>query len=118
MAVELVDRDTCIHGLKYGCGIGGQRYMYSWTKIWMISGGSRNLERGVQSPARKARRKIFWVATPTFGHVNAFIQNIAGRPNHRLYSSYVRAMAEPRGPSLKKSRTLSDSVVLVNYNFN
>ena len=44
------------------------------------SGGSRNLERGVQPPAREARWK-FWVATPTFGDVNAFIQNIAGRPN-------------------------------------
>ena len=43
-----------------------------------ISGGSRNLERGVQSPARFAHRKIFGVATPTFGHVNAFI---AGRQN-------------------------------------
>ena len=41
--------------------------------IMQVSGGSRNLERGVQSPAREARRK-FWVATPTFGHVNAFIQ--------------------------------------------
>ena len=60
------------------------------------SGGSRNLEREVRAPEN------FWVATPTFGHVNAFIQNIAGRPN----------------PSQKKSRTLSDSVVLVNYNFN
>ena len=45
----------------------------------------------------------FWVATPTFGHVNAFIHNWK---------------AEPRGPSQKKSRTLSDSVVFVNYNFN
>ena len=45
------------------------------------SGGSRNLEREVQSPVHFARRKIFRVATPTFCHVNAFIQNIAGRPN-------------------------------------
>ena len=30
----------------------------------LFSGGSRNLERGVESPAREARRKIFWVATP------------------------------------------------------
>ena len=66
------------------------------------SGGSRNLERGVKPPAREARWK-FWVATPTFGHVNAFIQNIAGRPNRGVRH---------------KSRTLSDSVVLVNYNFN
>ena len=65
------------------------------------SGGSRNLERGVQSQGREARRKIFGVATPTFGHVNAFSWK-----------------AEPRGPSQKKCRTLSDSVVLVNYNFN
>ena len=67
------------------------------------SGGSRNLERGVQSRAREARRKIFWVAMPTFGHANAI-----------KYSW----KAEPRGLSQKKSRTLSDSVVLVNYNFN
>ena len=67
------------------------------------SGGSRNLERGVQSLAREARRKIFWVAMPTFGHANAI-----------KYSW----KAEPRGLSQKKSRTLSDSVVLVNYNFN
>ena len=72
------------------------------------SGGSRNLERGVESPAHEARQKIFWVATPkkkwvatpTFGHVNAFIQKIK-------YSW----KAEPRGPSQKKSRTLSDSVL-------
>ena len=69
----------------------------------LYSGGSRNLERGVQSLARKARRKIFWVAMPTFGHANAI-----------KYSW----KAEPRGLSQKKSRTLSDSVVLVNYNFN
>ena len=35
------------------------------------SGGSINLERGVQSSARSAP-EIFRVATPTFGHVNAF----------------------------------------------
>ena len=69
------------------------------------SGGSRNLERGVQSLAREAWRKIFGVATPTFGHANAFIIKYSWK-------------AEPRGLSQKKSRTLSDSVVLVNHNFN
>ena len=68
----------------------------------VVSGGSRNLERGVQSVAS---RKIFGVATPTFGHANAFIIKYSWK-------------AEPRGLSQKKSRTLSDSVVLVNHNFN
>ena len=51
-----------------------------------------DLERGVKSPARAP--EIFGVATPTFGHVNAYSWK-----------------AELRGPSQKKSRTLSDSVV-------
>ena len=65
------------------------------------SGGSRNLERGVQSPARFARRKFLGC------HAHF-------RSRERIYSW----KAERRGPSQKKSRTLSDSVVLVNYNFN
>ena len=44
--------------------------------------------------------EIFRVATPTFGHVDAFEIKYSWK-------------AEPRGPSQKKSRTLSDSVVLV-----
>ena len=61
------------------------------------------LKGGSVTGARSAA-EIFGVATPTFSHVNAFIQ----------YSW----KAEPRGPSQKKSRTLSNSVVSVNYNFN
>ena len=68
------------------------------------SGGSRNLERGVQSPAREARRKFL-------GRHADF------RSHERIHTKYSWK-AEPRGPSQKKSRTLSDSVVLVNYNFN
>ena len=60
------------------------------------------IAKGGFSHQRAKRAGNFWVVTPTFGHVNAFIQNVA----------------RPRGPSQKKSRTLSDSVVLVNYNFN
>ena len=59
----------------------------------MVSGGSRNLERGVE--------KFLGC------HANF-------RSRERIHSW----KAEPRGPSQKKSRTLSDSVVLVNYNFN
>ena len=69
------------------------------------SGGSRNLERGVQSPAREARRKFLGC------HVHF-------RSRERIHTIKYSWKAEPRGPSQKKSRTLSDSVVLVNYNFN
>ena len=68
------------------------------------SGGSRNLERGVQLPARFARRKFLGC------HAHF-------RSRERIHTKYSWK-AEPRGPSQKKSRTLSDSVVLVNYNFN
>ena len=78
-----------------------------WPRLYLLSrprsrdrmpssGGSRNLERGVQSPARKI-----------FGCHAHF------RSRERIHSW----KAEPRGPSQKKSRTLSDSVVLFNYNF-
>ena len=73
-------------------------------KAWVLSGGSRNLERGVRSPARFARRKFLGC------HAHF-------RSRERIHTKYSWK-AEPRGPSQKKSRTLSDSVVLVNYNFN
>ena len=38
--------------------------------IWVCSGGFRNLERGVQ-PLENV-----WVATPTSGHMNAFMTHI------------------------------------------
>ena len=34
------------------------------------SGGFRNLERGVRAPEN------FWVAMPTFGHINAFMTHV------------------------------------------
>ena len=70
----------------------------------MTSGGCRNLERGVQSPAHEVRRKFLGC------HAHF-------RSRERIHTKYSWK-AEPRGPSQKKSRTLSDSVVLVNYNFN
>jgi len=48
--------------------------------MWLValssvnSGGSRNLERGSATGARSAPEN-FWVATPTFGHVNACIHD-------------------------------------------
>ena len=39
------------------------------------------IKKGGFSHRRALRAGNFGVATPTFGHVNAFIQNIAGRPN-------------------------------------
>ena len=68
------------------------------------SGGSRNLERGVELSACKVRRKFLGC------HAHF-------RSRERIHTKYSWK-AEPRGPSQKKSRTLSDSVVLVNYNFN
>ena len=69
----------------------------------IVSGGSRNLERGVDSPPRFARRKFLGC------HAHF-------RSRERTHTKYSWK-AEPRGPS-QKNRTLSDSVVLVNYNFN
>ena len=51
--------------------------------------------------------EILGVATPTFGTYT-----------HSYNKIKYSWKAEPRGPSQKKSRTLSDGVVLVNYNFN
>ena len=80
-------------------------HMHYFVKMPMEnSGGSRNLERGVQSPARFARRKFLGC------HAHF-------RSRERIHTKYSWK-AEPRGPSQKKSRTLSDSAVLVNYNFN
>ena len=62
-----------------------------------FSGGSRNLERGVQS---LARRKFLGCHA-----------HFRSRERNKIKYSWK---AEPRGPSQKKSRTLSDSVVLVN----
>ena len=42
-----------------------------WTLT--CSGGSRNLERGVQPLAHEAHPQVFWVATPTSGHFNTFV---------------------------------------------
>ena len=69
-----------------------------YSDLEIISGGSRNLERGVQSPVKLGCHAHF-------------------RSRERIHTKYSWK-AEPRGPSQKKSRTLSDSVVLVNYNFN
>ena len=65
-----------------------------------VSGGSRNLERGVESLAREARRKFLGC------HAHF-------RSRERIHTKYSWK-AKPRGPSQKKSRTLSDSVVLRN----
>ena len=78
---------------------------YSVTVTFNVSGGSRNLERGVQSPVgARSEPEIFGLPRP-----------LSSRERIKIKYSWK---AEPRGPSQKKSRTLSDSVVLVNYNFN
>ena len=58
------------------------------------SGGSRNLERGYSRQKFLGCHTHFW-------------------SRERIQIKYSWK-AEPRGPSQKKSRTLSDSVVLVN----
>ena len=40
------------------------------------SGEFKSLERGVKPLAREAPPPNFWVATPTSGHVNAFMTHI------------------------------------------
>jgi len=54
---------TKIHRGKYCTSI---RWLHA-TSMGTSSGGSRNLERGVQPLAHEAHSKIFLVATPTSG---------------------------------------------------